>query len=81
MRVTCSWGLSVGNYLPDLRTYQGNWSNPQFHAVINRSDYQLLEYGWWVIPCCCARLVRRAPFSMYAGGRRVTLLCRGRLLP
>ena len=41
-----NWGLSVGKYLPSLRSKSGNWSNAAFHAVRGRRDYQFLEQGW-----------------------------------
>jgi hypothetical protein len=41
-----NWGLSIGNYLPGLRTASGNWSNSLFHAVKGREDYQVLEAEW-----------------------------------
>ncbi|XP_065194900.1 uncharacterized protein LOC135826196 [Sycon ciliatum] len=42
-----NWGLSVGQYLPQLRsTTHGNWSNAEFYAVRNRSDYHRLEREW-----------------------------------
>ena len=42
-----NWGLSIGQYLPQLRDKaHGNWSNKEFYAVRNRSDYQRLEEEW-----------------------------------
>lgn len=41
-----NWGLSVTDYLPSLRSRNGNWTNAQFHAVRGRADYRLLEQAW-----------------------------------
>ena len=42
-----NWGLSVGQYLPGLRSKSsGNWSNVLFHAVKSRADYLRMEEEW-----------------------------------
>jgi hypothetical protein len=41
-----NFGLSIGTYLPGARSENGNWSNAEFAAVRNRSDYQFIESGW-----------------------------------
>lgn len=39
-------GVSIGAYLPDARSPQGNWSNDLFHAVYERSDYQFVQSSY-----------------------------------
>lgn len=39
-------GLSVGAYLPAARSPTGNWSNAEFHPLVNRSDYAYLASSW-----------------------------------
>jgi hypothetical protein len=40
-----NWGLSFGQYLPNSRSAQGNWSNAEFSPVRYRSDYAFYASG------------------------------------
>eukprot|EP00756_Hemistasia_phaeocysticola_P051674 Hpha_TRINITY_DN26846_c0_g1::TRINITY_DN26846_c0_g1_i1::g.17388::m.17388 len=40
-----NWGLSVGNFLPELRT-PTNWDNAGFHSVRDSKRYMPLEQEW-----------------------------------
>ncbi len=48
-----NFGLSVGQYLPDLRQDNGNWSNPQVGSnhycqpiSLNKAIHLLFHYFW-----------------------------------
>jgi len=41
-----NWGLCTGCYLPGFTGPNGNWSNTEFHPLINRPDYAFVESGW-----------------------------------
>ena len=40
-----NWGVCFGCYLPGARGPLGNWSNAEFHALRDRSDYAFVESG------------------------------------